>query len=213
MSVSKDQLSKNAVQKTYHFYAPIYDFLFGAVLEPGRKALIKEIITLNPKKVLEIGVGTGLLLPQYPKNTAITGIDISEDMLKIAMDRAHKLTDQKIQLMTMDAEALSFADESFDCVVLPYVLSVTPNPEKLVSEVRRVCKNGGTIMIVNHFSGNGFWYLLEKIFSRLAEKIGFRSEFSYEKNVLKHGWQVQSVKTVNLFGLSKLVVIKNVNYD
>ena len=209
MSTSKDQLTKDDVRKTYHFYAPIYDFLFGAVLEPGRKALIQELIKFNPKNVLEIGVGTGLLLPQYPTASAVTGIDISQDMLNIAQERASKLENKKITLLAMDAEALTFEGDTFDCVVLPYVLSVTPNPEQLVKEVRRVCKKGGAIMIVNHFSGNGFWYLLEKTVKNLAEKIGFHSEFSYEEHILKHNWKIESVRTVNLFGLSKFIVIKN----
>lgn len=202
-------ISQADVKKTYRFYAPIYDYLFGAVLEPGRKALSKEVALLKPKKILEIGVGTGLLLEKYPCNSEIIGIDISEEMLNIARHRANQLPNASITLIAMDAENLAFDDNSFDCVVLPYVLSVTPNPEKLISEMQRVCTVGGIIIIVNHFSGSGTWYLLEKMVKNLAEKIGFRSEFSYEKHIAQYNLNVIKIFNTNIFNLSKLIVIKN----
>lgn len=202
-------ISQADVKRTYHFYAPIYDFIFGAILEHGRCALCKEVALLQPSNILEVGVGTGLLLEKYPVASLITGIDISEDMLEIARHRAKKLPHMTIRLEVMDAEKLDFADNSFDCVVLPYVLSVTPNPDALVKELRRVCRENGTIIILNHFSGNNAWYLLEKLVKNFSEKIGFRSEFSYETHILKYNWIVTKVKKVNVFGLSKLVVIRN----
>jgi phosphatidylethanolamine/phosphatidyl-N-methylethanolamine N-methyltransferase len=95
-------------------------------------------------------------------------------------------------------------------VALPYVLSVTPNPDKLVAEIRRVCRKGGTILILNHFSGSRFWWLLERAVRSLADRIGFRSDFCYKEQILRHDWEVQSVRNVNFLGLSKLVTIKNV---
>lgn len=203
------QITQADIKKSYHFYAPIYDLLFGAVLEPGRKVLCKEVRKLNPTSLLEIGVGTGLLLNKYPTNCKITGIDISEDMLMIAREKAKNLPQMDITLEIIDAEHLKFSDHSFDCVVIPYVLSVTPDPDTLVAEARRVCKKGGTIMILNHFSGKGFWYLLEKTVDGLAKKIGFRSEFSYESHILKYDWKITKVEQVNLFGLSKFILIQN----
>ncbi len=205
-----DHITQADVRKTYRFYAPVYDYVFGKVLEPGRRALSGEVSQLKPASILEVGVGTGLLLESYPAASKVTGIDISEEMLDAARHKARQLRHMVIDLQLMDAEALRFPDESFDCVVLPYVLSVTPDPDALVAEVRRVCRKNGTIIVVNHFSGSGTWYLLEKLVKNLAERIGFRSEFSYEANVLKHDWEVVRAETVNLFGLSKLVVIRNI---
>ena len=173
----------------------MYNRMFGTVLEPGRKELCKETHLSKPASILEIGVGTGLLLDKYPAYSKITGIDISNEMLDIARRRAKELSHMSISLEAMDAEQLTFPDSHFDCVVLPYVLSVTPNPDALISEARRVCKKNGVIIIVNHFSGSGVWYLLEKMVSSLAARIGFRSEFSYEKNVLNHDWTVEKVRT------------------
>ncbi len=202
-------LSIDHVIKTYRFYAPLYDWLFGAVLAPGRKALAESVSSIRPSNILEVGVGTGLMLGQYPQETAIVGIDISSEMLGIARRRANNLPQYQIKLMEMDAEKLNFPDGFFDCVAVPYVLSVTPHPERLVAEIRRVCRKGGTIYILNHFSGSRFWYVLERAVSSLANKIGFRSDFSYDDQILKYDWEVISVRKVNLFGLSKLVELRN----
>jgi phosphatidylethanolamine/phosphatidyl-N-methylethanolamine N-methyltransferase len=203
-------VSIDNVIHAYRFYAPLYDRLFGAVLEPGRRALSETVRSLRPLSILEVGVGTGLILPQYPPTAAIVGIDVSDEMLDIARHRAKKLPNYDIKLVAMDAETMDFPDGSFDCVALPYVLSVTPNPERVVAEIRRVCRKNGTILILNHFSGSRFWWFLERVVRSVADRIGFHSDFCYNEQVLKYGWEVQSVKSVNLMGLSKLVVIRNV---
>lgn len=197
------------VKKTYRFYAPMYDFLFGAVLESGRRLLCKEVKQTKPRTLLEIGVGTGLLLDKYPIETQITGIDISEAMLEVARKRVQLLKHPNITLTLGNGETLPYEDNSFDCVVLPYVLSVTPDPALLVAEARRVCKDDGTILVLNHFSGSKRWLLLEKMVRNFAERIGFRSDFSYEENILNHDWEVMRLETTNLFGLSKFVILKN----
>lgn len=197
------------VKKTYRFYAPMYDFLFGAVLEPGRRLLCKEVKQTKPKTLLEIGVGTGLLLDKYPIEAQITGIDISEAMLEVARKRVQSLKHPNITLTLGNGETLPYEDNSFDCVVLPYVLSVTPDPAILVAEARRVCKDEGTILVLNHFSGSKRWLLLEKLVRNFAERIGFRSDFSYEENILIHDWEVLHLETTNLFGLSKFIILKN----
>jgi phosphatidylethanolamine/phosphatidyl-N-methylethanolamine N-methyltransferase len=130
-------------------------------------------------------------------------------MLKIAQCRADELPDRNIQLALMNAETMDFPDGYFDCVVLPYVLSVTPEPERLVTEIRRVCRKGGTIVIVNHFSGSRFWWLMERSVRSLANRIGFRSDFRFDEQILRYDWEVKSVRDVNMLGLSKLVTIRN----
>ena len=204
----KQILLENVI-KTYRFYAPLYDFLFGKILEPGRKELLKTIAEINPPNILEVGVGTGLTIERYPHSSNFVGVDVSEAMLKIAQGRADKLTGRNIRLEKMDGEHMNFPDGSFDCIAVPYVLSVTPDTDKFVAEIRRVCRKGGTILILNHFSGSRFWWLLETLVRSLANRIGFRSDFSYEQQIASHDWEVLSIKSVNLLGLSKLVTIRN----
>ena len=205
-----ESLSSFHVVSAYRFYAPIYDAIFGRVLEHGRRKLCESVREVSPARLLEVGVGTGLTLFNYPPHSKVVGVDISDEMLAHAHLKARNLQDRHISLFTMNAEQMDFLDNSFDCVTVPYVLSVTPNPEKLVAELRRVCKPDGIIFILNHFSGSRFWWLLEKSVSPIAHRIGFRSSFHYEKQISAHDWHVESVEPVNVLGLSKLVKIRNV---
>ncbi len=203
-----DGLTKDDVIRAYRRYAPVYDRVFGRVLLPGRIELAKVVASRSVGNLLEVGVGTGLLLPHYQGVGRIHGIDLSPEMLAVARMHVEEAGIAPVDLGIMDAEAMSFADASFDCVTLPYVLSVTPDPAKLLSEVARVCVPGGTIIVLNHFSGAGLWSGVEQVVSGLASALGFRSRLAFD--ILERpAWTVESVKTVNLFGLSRLVVIKN----
>lgn len=202
-------ISSDNVINTYRFYAPLYDRLFGAVFEPGRRSLTDATSGLAGASILEVGIGTGLTLARYPATSKIAGIDISSDMLSIARERAKRLNNHNIHLAVMNAEEMDFPDNSFDCVTMPYVLSVTPHPERLVSEIRRVCKPDGTILILNHFSDSRLWWFLEKALHPLANRIGFRPEFHFHEQILQYDWEVESVKKVNFLRLSTLVKIRN----
>lgn len=203
-------ISRTQVEQSYRRYAPIYDLLFGASLGPGRVAMTKLVRTLNPASILEVGVGTGLTLNQYPPSAQITGVDVSLEMLAGAAKRVQTQDAGRIVLRAMDAEAMEFEDNSFDCVTVPYVLSVTPDPDRLVREVRRVCRPNGHIVIVNHFSGQAPWRFLEAMARPLAAWLGFRSDFSMERHVLSHDWQVESITPTNLLALSRLIHARNV---
>ncbi|MCS6995397.1 MAG: methyltransferase domain-containing protein [Casimicrobiaceae bacterium] len=195
------------VKASYRRWAPIYDWMFGRPLQDGRDKLIAHVERLQPKRLLEIGVGTGLLLPRYPKSTQVVGIDISDEMLAIARRRVERAGLTNVDLRAGDCEHMNFADGEFDCVVIPYVLSVTPDPARLVHEAIRVCAPEGRIIVANHFNGSKAWALLERLYAPLAAKIGFRSDFSYEEHILAHPWTVESVETANWLGLSKVVVL------
>lgn len=198
------------VIRSYHRYAPVYDSVFGAIYEHGRRQLAASASRIEGHSLLEIGVGTGLTLPLYPEHFTVTGVDICPDMLARAQRRVERqLSEREIRLQLMDGERLDFADGSFDCVVLAYVLPVTPHPDRLVAEVRRVCRKDGVIFVLNHFNGSRVWWLLELMVRPLARFVGFRSDFSIDEHVMRHDWKVQSIQVVNLFGLSKLVTIRN----
>jgi phosphatidylethanolamine/phosphatidyl-N-methylethanolamine N-methyltransferase len=203
-----DDVSITDVKSSYRRWARVYDAVFGAVLEDGRRKLLAQVNVLQPKQLLEMGVGTGLLLPKYPADTEVVGVDISEDMLALAEQKIsqHALKNTRVQLD--DCEHLSFATSSFDCVVLPYILSVTPHPRALIDEAIRVCKSDGHIIIANHFSGSKTWAMLEKIAAPVAAKIGFRSSFSYEEHISRTPLRVVAVERANLLGLSKVVTAR-----
>lgn len=198
-----------SVVETYRRYAPLYDFVFGALLEPGRRALAQAAASLPAGSVLEVGVGTGLTLRGYPPQSRVVGIDVSPVMLQHARRRAAAMPERDISLHLMSAEQMQFEDHSFDCVTLPYVLSVTPDPVRLVREVRRVCRPGGTILVVNHFSGSRLWRPMEGALRSLSDRIGFRSDLRFDEHIAAHDWRIEAVRTVNLLGLSRLVTLRN----
>jgi phosphatidylethanolamine/phosphatidyl-N-methylethanolamine N-methyltransferase len=202
-------LSATDVVQSYRLYAPMYNLLFGAVLEPGRKALARSLTAFQPRRILELGVGTGLMLPLYPQDAAVVGVDLSPEMLALASERAAALPGRRIELMCADVEQLAPWGEPFDCVTLPYVLSVTPHPDRLLQAAMRLCKPGGRILVLNHFSGGRFWSGLERLASPLAKRIGFRSDFRFEDHLGPYQDRIESLHSVNLLGLSKLVVLKN----
>ena len=201
-------VTATAVSSAYRRYAPVYDWVFGAVLEHGRRVLGRMVNTENPGTLLEVGVGTGLLLERYPAQTKVTGVDISREMLDRAQTRASQMPERSIVLLRGNAETLDFPAESFDCVTLPYVMSVTPDPGRLLAEAMRVCKPGGAVCVVNHFSGSRAWWLLERLVQPLAARIGFRSDFGLQEQIFDRGYQAESIQSANLFGLSRLVVIR-----
>lgn len=202
-------ITKQAVVDAYRRYAPIYNLVFGASLEGGRRRMSEMIRRSAPPRILEVGVGTGLTLHQYPRQASIVGVDLSEQMLLRAKRRVGQLGLTHVQLLCADAESLPFADGSFDCVTLPYVLSVTPNPDALLAELRRVCTPGGVIYILNHFENTSGWRVAERLVKPLARWIGFDAGLDFQSTIGRQDWLVRQVSPVNWMGLSRMIVITN----
>ncbi len=168
----------NAVSTSYARWAPVYDKTFGAITNAGRR---KSVAYINKQQgsVLEVGVGTGLALREYAPHLEVTGIDFSEEMLAKAKA---KVTNEKLshikELRQMDARNLDFPDNSFDTVAAMHIVSVVPEPERVVAEMARVCKPGGRIVITNHFARDkGFLAFWERVTAPFANLIGWHSDF------------------------------------
>jgi phosphatidylethanolamine/phosphatidyl-N-methylethanolamine N-methyltransferase len=201
-------LNRDDIQRTYARYAPVYDLLFGRALDNGRLQLARAVAREPVTRLLEVGVGTGLLLHTYPRDAFIVGLDISASMLEQAKHRltAHRL--EQVTLMLADAERLPFPDGAFDCITLPYVLSVTPDLGRLLGELRRVCRPGGRIVIVNHFRGASGWQWIERGVSAFADRVGFDSMLTLDATLGPLERCIEHRESVNLFGLSKLLVLR-----
>ena len=130
------------VERVYSGYARVYDRLFGSIFQHSRETAIRDLNVKPGERVLEVGVGTGLCLPSYPRHCRITAIDLSDAMLVKARDpaRAHNLA--HVTLMRMDAGDMKFPDGSFDVVVAAYVITAVPDYRKVMSEIIRVCRPG-----------------------------------------------------------------------
>ncbi|MDB5598071.1 MAG: SAM-dependent methyltransferase [Xanthobacteraceae bacterium] len=175
-----DQLDQKTISKAYARWAPVYDLVFGAVFDRGRKAAIVSAERVGGR-ILEVGVGTGISLPDYARSNRLFGVDISEPMLRKAQERvaAQNLTNVE-GLAVMDAGNLALPDASFDVVVAQYVITAVPNPEATLDEFARVLKPGGEIILVNHIGAeSGFRQIFEQGFAPLARRLGWRPEFKW----------------------------------
>lgn len=189
-----------SVKAAYRRYASVYDAVFGPVLHAGRKAVVEALGLRSGDRVLEVGVGTGLSLPLYPRDVRITGVDVSAEMLDKARVRvARRRLTNVDALLEMDAQNMTFADASFDKVVAMYVVSVVENPAKLLEELHRVCKPDGEIFIVNHVrSDNRFIAAVEKSLARFSDKLGFHPEFQLT-DMVSSADQLTEVSRINFF--------------
>ena len=163
------------------------------------------------QRILEVGVGTGLSLPHFRRDSRVTGIDVSAEMLAKARQRAARLKLAHVEgLHVMDAENLEFPDSSFDAVLALYVASVVPDPARLAEEMRRVCIPGGTIVVVNHFtSETALVRFMEKRLARLARHIGFHADFPFDAFRRESRLSIREVRPSNLFGYWKLLRCTN----
>jgi phosphatidylethanolamine/phosphatidyl-N-methylethanolamine N-methyltransferase len=173
-------LDNKHVKKSYARWAPVYDLVFELVLRPGRKAAAAAADRLGGH-VLDVGVGTGLELPMFDRRTRLTGIDLSEPMLRRAQWRVHAKALGNVEgLVVMDAARLAFPDAHFDAVVAPYVLTVVPEPHASLDELARVVKPGGEIILINHVgSGQGPMAWIESALAKCSAEIGWQPEFAW----------------------------------
>ncbi|HXD15048.1 MAG TPA: class I SAM-dependent methyltransferase [Xanthobacteraceae bacterium] len=181
-SLTHAELDEQTITKAYARWAPVYDLVFGPVFERGRHAAIAAAERVGGR-ILEVGVGTGLSLPHYSRACRLCGVDISEPMLRKAQERVVEYGLENVEgLWVMDAEHLSFPDHSFDVIVAQYVITTVPNPEATLDEFARVLKPGGEIVLVSRVGAEaGLRRALEHWFAPAARKLGWRTEFSFER--------------------------------
>ena len=205
-------MDQNSIIKSYKRVSSFYDMTFGQVFRPGQKAIIKKMDCVESDNVLEIGIGTGSSLQYYPKETKVVGIDISPDMLEVAKKRIVKDKIHNKHILLMNGERLSFPDNSFDKVVGMYVVSVTQNPQVLVEEMKRVCKNDGDIYIVNHFSteqDNPFVKMFEKGLMPISKILGWKPYFPFDEFNAYANLDVLEMSKVNLFNYWNIIHASN----
>lgn len=146
-------INSRNIKQTYDRFSSLYDLIFKPYLEFGRARAVEILAPRANALVLEIGVGTGLSLEHYPGNIELLGFDYSYGMLQGARLKADRTSRCRVDLMQMDAQNMAFADHSFDYLIGAYVITVVPDPEKVIKELFRVAKPGARVVLVNYVRG------------------------------------------------------------
>ena len=209
-ALSVTVVENDFVEGVYEKLANVYDLAFGPVLHPGRVRALKRMELVPGQRVLEVGVGTGINATLYPRDCSVVGIDLSEPMLEKARERCAEHDVRNVRLLSMDAAALTFPDRSFDVVYAPYLISVVPDPVRVAAEMRRVCRPGGRIVILNHFrSPNPVLSRLERAISPLTKYVGFKADLDLPAFLAQAGLKPIVIDKVNVPRIWSLVTCLN----
>jgi len=205
-ALSVTAVENDFVARVYENLASVYDFTFGPTLHAGRLQAIQRMGISSGDRILEVGVGTGINADLYPRDCAVTGIDLSSSMLEKARERVARKELRNVRLIEMDAADLKFGDGSFDIVYAPYLISVVPDPIKVALEMRRVCRVGGTIIFLNHFrSRNPLLAWIERAISPATVHIGFKSDLDLPAFLAQADLKPVSIQKVNVPRIWSLV--------
>jgi phosphatidylethanolamine/phosphatidyl-N-methylethanolamine N-methyltransferase len=205
-ALSVTAVENDFVERVYEKLANVYDLIFGPTLHPGRLVARDQMGIQRGDRILEVGVGTGINTSLYPSHCHITGIDLSVSMLDKARERVARQALTNVRLLEMDAANLTFADDSFDIVYAPYLVSVVPDPVRVVREMHRVCRPGGKIIILNHFrSANPVLSRIERAISPLTVHIGFKSDLDLPGFLAQAELRPLSIQKVNVPRIWSLV--------
>ncbi len=196
--MNEKAMELDKMERAYSTYAGVYDHTFGKFFHQSREAVVRNLEIQKAERILEVGVGTGIALSYYPSHCQIVGIDLSDEMLDKARERKDAYDLSHVTLMNMDAGAMDFPENTFDTVMAAYVVTAVSDYRKVVTEMIRVCRPGGRIIMLNHFSnGNKVIAAVERVISPLCKHIGFRTDLSLNTVLEGTSLQVMRKEKVN----------------
>jgi ubiquinone/menaquinone biosynthesis C-methylase UbiE len=195
------KFTSQEISEKYNRFARWYDRVEGIPDLLGVSRLRRRLLKRASGKVLEVAVGTGRNLQFYPSDCQITTLDVSNEMLNVARERAAKLS-MDISFFLGDAEALPFPDKSFDTVVSSLTTCTFPNPAAALREMRRVCKFEGKILLLEHGRSDREWLgrFQDRTADRFAKQLGCHWNRESLELVIKAGLKVVEGRRV-FFGI------------
>ena len=186
--------------KLYSDFAPVYDKIFGKIFYSRLRWVIAAMNIPRGARVLELGAGTGTSFPAYPRHCEVIGIDLAPDMLARAQEKIRTNGWTHLKVLEMDALHLDFPDDCFDYVMAFHVVTVVPNPIRMIKEAQRVCRPGGRIVIVNHFTSDFPPFgLVTEALDPVTRRLGWRTNLK-----LKPFIQATDLKIERVYKLSRL---------
>lgn len=220
MNITKDHndyevnvQATNHVRSRYSLFSHIYDFMEWPIERWAYRNWRKQLWAgLPPGNILEIGAGTGKNIPYYRPDMKITAIDLTPAMLEWYKKRlkTNPADDIHTVPVIMDAQDLTFEDDTFDAVVATFVFCSVPDPVRGLSEALRVTRPGGELHLLEHMAADSsglrrFMRELDRPFHYLTGVHVARETVS---NVQKSGWTIESIQVLNGSGIFKKIVAR-----
>lgn len=196
--------------KLYGEFAPVYDKVFGKIFYSRLKRVIEELQIPPGAKVLEVGAGTGTSFPAYPHHCDVVGIDLAPDMLARAQEKIIENDWTHLRVLEMDALNLEFPDNSFDYVMAFHVVTVVPDPVRMMTEVKRVCRPGGTIIVVNHFTSDvPLLGILTEALDPVTRHLGWSTKLRLKPFIEAAGLKIETAYKLSKLSLYTVLVGRN----
>ncbi len=202
-------------RRIYARWAPVYDRVYHKLLSDAHRRTAEAAAACGPD-ILEVGVGTGLVLPYYPPHARVVGVDLSEHMLAKALEKVRGRPLPHVKLVAaMDACRLGFPDASFDAVAVPFVITLVPDPEGALEECARVLRPGGEIVISSKLSQDtGPQARVEELIAPLMKGVGWSSAFKISRVKAwaerRGGFEVLGVEPLFPLGFFKLMRLRKI---
>lgn len=195
------------IRRRYNRYSKFYDF-FELPMEIFFGKCRAKMIKFSAGKTLEVGVGTGKNIKFYPDDIDLTAIDFSEGMLSKAIKKYKNRS--MIKFIQMDIQGTNFESDTFDTIVASYVFCSVPDPTKGLKEIKRICKNNGRIILLEHVRSENkiIGAVMDLINPLMVHLFGFNINRKTENNIVDAGFHSYQVRHL-WFDIFRMFIINN----